>query len=222
MASPLQHGQQIIDAPKMLLTNAGFAVGEPAESHLCCGSAGTYNMLQPEIAGRLRERKVANLEALGADLIAPLSLVLDDLGIYYDPSRESRLERLINATDDITQAQRTRAERLIRQLIDLGLSKYNLAKAPPPEDLPQGRRILIPGQVEDDASIRLGASDVRTNRALIEATGAAKRPGRRSGEGFGRDRIILLFSTSTSAPSDFKERIHIWQRISDNNQHGIP
>ena len=51
------------------MTSAGFAVGEPAEGHLCCGSAGTYNMLQPEIAERLRARKVENLEALGAELV---------------------------------------------------------------------------------------------------------------------------------------------------------
>jgi glycolate oxidase iron-sulfur subunit len=54
----------------MLLTRAGFDVREPAEGHLCCGSAGTYNMLQPEIARRLRDRKVANIEATGADIVA--------------------------------------------------------------------------------------------------------------------------------------------------------
>jgi glycolate oxidase iron-sulfur subunit len=69
-ACSLQHGQQIRTAPKALLTRAGFAVREPAESHLCCGSAGTYNMLQPAISALLRERKVANIEATGADLIA--------------------------------------------------------------------------------------------------------------------------------------------------------
>lgn len=68
-ACSLQHAQQVTEAPKALLTAAGFAVDEPSEGHLCCGSAGTYNMLQPEIAERLRERKVANLEAVGADLI---------------------------------------------------------------------------------------------------------------------------------------------------------
>jgi glycolate oxidase iron-sulfur subunit len=69
-ACSLQHGQQVKTAPKALLARAGFAVREPAESHLCCGSAGTYNMLQPEISARLRDRKVANIEATGADLIA--------------------------------------------------------------------------------------------------------------------------------------------------------
>jgi glycolate oxidase iron-sulfur subunit len=69
-ACSLQHGQQIKAAPKALLTRAGFKVREPAESHLCCGSAGTYNMLQPEIAQRLRDRKVANLEATNPEIIA--------------------------------------------------------------------------------------------------------------------------------------------------------
>jgi len=69
-ACSLQHGQQIIVAPKTLLAKAGFNVSEPAEAHLCCGSAGTYNMLQPEISAQLRDRKVANLEASEPDIIA--------------------------------------------------------------------------------------------------------------------------------------------------------
>jgi glycolate oxidase iron-sulfur subunit len=69
-ACSLQHGQQVHAEPKSLLQRAGFTVVEPAERHICCGSAGTYNMLQPEIAGRLRERKLANLRATGAKVIA--------------------------------------------------------------------------------------------------------------------------------------------------------
>jgi glycolate oxidase iron-sulfur subunit len=69
-ACSLQHGQQITVAPKALLTKAGYNVREPAEAHLCCGSAGTYNMLQPELSGQLRDRKVANLEATDPDIIA--------------------------------------------------------------------------------------------------------------------------------------------------------
>jgi glycolate oxidase iron-sulfur subunit len=68
-ACSLQHGQQIRATPKALLVKAGFEVREPAEGHLCCGSAGTYNMLQPEISLRLRERKVANIEATGAAVV---------------------------------------------------------------------------------------------------------------------------------------------------------
>ncbi|WP_295808532.1 glycolate oxidase subunit GlcF [uncultured Nitratireductor sp.] len=69
-ACSMQHGQKISRAPRTLLRSAGFAVREPREGHLCCGSAGTYNILQPEIAARLRERKVKNIEATGATLIA--------------------------------------------------------------------------------------------------------------------------------------------------------
>jgi glycolate oxidase iron-sulfur subunit len=69
-ACSLQHGQQIRTAPKALLARAGFDVREPAESHLCCGSAGTYNMLQPEISEQLRDRKVGNIEATGAVVVA--------------------------------------------------------------------------------------------------------------------------------------------------------
>jgi glycolate oxidase iron-sulfur subunit len=69
-ACSLQHGQQIKTAPKTLLARAGFTVREPAEGHLCCGSAGTYNMLQPELSAQLRARKVANIEATGADVVA--------------------------------------------------------------------------------------------------------------------------------------------------------
>lgn len=107
---------------------------------------------------------------LGADLIPPLSLVTDDAGIYYDPGRDSRLERLILAPPPPGGA--ARAERLIARLTALGISKYNLSAAPPP-DLPTGHRILVPGQVEDDASLRLGAGEVRSNRALLAATRAA-------------------------------------------------
>lgn len=69
-ACSLQHGQKVRTAPKALLTTAGFTVLEPAEGHLCCGSAGTYNILQPEIAGKLRERKVANIERTAPEIIA--------------------------------------------------------------------------------------------------------------------------------------------------------
>ncbi|MFV0244605.1 MAG: glycolate oxidase subunit GlcF [Qingshengfaniella sp.] len=69
-ACSLQHGQQVKTAPKDLLKRAGFDVVEPRDSHLCCGSAGTYNLLQPEIAGQLKSRKLTTLAATGPDLIA--------------------------------------------------------------------------------------------------------------------------------------------------------
>ncbi|WP_299810879.1 glycolate oxidase subunit GlcF [uncultured Roseibium sp.] len=69
-ACSMQHGQKITRQPKDLLTGAGFRVKDVPEGHLCCGSAGTYNILQPEIARRLRDRKVANIEKTRPDVIA--------------------------------------------------------------------------------------------------------------------------------------------------------
>jgi len=69
-ACSLQHGQKVTDAPQRLLAAAGYHVTTPAEPHLCCGSAGVYNVLQPEIAGRLGDRKAEQLEKLAADVIA--------------------------------------------------------------------------------------------------------------------------------------------------------
>lgn len=69
-ACSMQHGQKITDAPKNLLTAAGFDVRSPAEGHLCCGSAGTYNIMQPEISAELKARKVKNIEATAPDIIA--------------------------------------------------------------------------------------------------------------------------------------------------------
>ena len=68
-ACSLQHRQKISAAPQRLLQAAGFVVRVPAEAHLCCGSAGTYNILQPQIAGQLAQRKVAQIERLSAQLI---------------------------------------------------------------------------------------------------------------------------------------------------------
>ena len=69
-ACSMQHGQKITRHPKDLLEAAGFRIVSPAEGHLCCGSAGTYNIMQSDIATRLRDRKVRNIEATGADLVA--------------------------------------------------------------------------------------------------------------------------------------------------------
>ena len=69
-ACSLQHGQQIKTHPKTLLKNAGFTIIEPKDSHLCCGSAGTYNLMQPEISKKLKKRKVQTLEELKPDVIS--------------------------------------------------------------------------------------------------------------------------------------------------------
>jgi glycolate oxidase iron-sulfur subunit len=69
-ACSLQHGQKIVSLPKELLSKTGFVVKDVPESHLCCGSAGTYNLLQPDLATKLRDRKVANIASVKPDMIA--------------------------------------------------------------------------------------------------------------------------------------------------------
>jgi capsular polysaccharide export protein len=127
--------------------------------------------LAPDAALRVEDGFLRS-RGLGADLVPPLSLVLDDLGIYYDPTRESRLERLIAASGDLPHAALARADALRRRLIEARVSKYNLTGAALP-DLPAGRKLLVPGQVEDDASILRGAGAVRTNLGLLETVRAA-------------------------------------------------
>ncbi len=70
----LQHGQRVHREPSGLLATLGFVVKDVPEGHLCCGSAGTYNIMQPEIADRLRARKVANIEQTGADVVAAANI----------------------------------------------------------------------------------------------------------------------------------------------------
>lgn len=109
---------------------------------------------------------------LGAELVAPLSLVLDDTGIYFDPARPSRLEDLISRRVSLRADQRDRVGRLIAQITKSGLSKYNPNRSTMPT-LPAGHRVLVVGQVENDASVLTGAGDVRTNSDLLKAARAA-------------------------------------------------
>ena len=138
----------------------------------------TPELAAPGVARRVEDGFLRS-RGLGAALVPPLSLVTDDLGIYYDPSRESRLERLMLAP--LPSGGRARAERLLRQLLAAGVTKYNLGGATLSDmgpDLGPGRRVLVVGQVEDDASIRLGAGPVTTNLGLLAAAAQAN-PGAR-------------------------------------------
>ena len=111
---------------------------------------------------------------LGSDLIRPRSLVLDRQGLYFDPRGTSDLETLLNTTR-FTAADCQRAARIRQSIVNQGLTKYNLEQ---PEKLswPAGGRpiILVPGQVEDDASIRYGCDQVRTNLDLLKSARAAQ------------------------------------------------
>ncbi len=110
---------------------------------------------------------------LGAELVQPVSLVFDDLGIYYDPTRESRLERVITAAVCLPEYELQRAENLRQNIVKAGLSKYNLGGDLPEITAKSGQKIiLVPGQVEDDASILKGADKVTTNLDLIHRTRA--------------------------------------------------
>ena len=111
---------------------------------------------------------------LGAELVPPLSLVCDDVGIYYDPKRPSRLEKWIETRATLRPDQQVRAARLIKALTEGALSKYNLKGAAPDlTGLSTAKRILVPGQVEDDASILTGTDAVSTNLALLKAARGA-------------------------------------------------
>ena len=109
---------------------------------------------------------------LGSDFVGALSVALDDQGVYYDPSRPSRLETLIE-TSDLSPGQLARAAALRTRVVDAGLSKYNL-KGRAPTDWPADREILlVVGQVENDKSILLGCeADLNTNSGLVEAARA--------------------------------------------------
>ena len=109
---------------------------------------------------------------LGSDFFGALSVALDDLGVYYDPSAPSRLEQLI---EDGAQdaALLARASALRTRIVEAGLSKYNLASGPARPEWPADRmKLLVVGQVENDKSILKGCGDIRTNSGLVEAARA--------------------------------------------------
>ncbi|WP_064698626.1 capsular polysaccharide biosynthesis protein [Halomonas caseinilytica] len=106
---------------------------------------------------------------LGSDMVPPRSIVLDERGIYFDPGQASDLEHLLN-THCFTDDELDRAERVRSWIVEHRITKYNLEPHRVPDWDTQGREvILVPGQVEDDASIRYGATAVCTNLGLLEA-----------------------------------------------------
>ena len=138
--------------------------------------------LKPELVERSRtecaelwrvEDGFIRSAGLGVDLIEPLSLVIDSCGIYYDATGPSDLETLLNETE-ISSDLCERAKRLRQRLVEQKLSKYNVGVEGKLQ-LPSNRKIiLVPGQVETDASIRTGALDLRTNLELLKAVREAE------------------------------------------------
>ena len=110
---------------------------------------------------------------LGSDFFGALSVALDDQGVYYDPTRPSRLESLIEAGEP-SPDQAARAEALRVRVVEAGLSKYNLKGAGVPALWPKDKpTLLVVGQVENDRSIMMGCGpDLRTNSALVKAARA--------------------------------------------------
>ena len=113
------------------------------------------------------EDGVLRSRGLGAKLTPPLSLITDRRGIYYDARSASDLEDLIAASTDLSPAELLRAERLIAAITRAGLSKYNTGRRIDTSHWPDGPRVLVAGQVEDDASILLGCGDLRSNLDLL-------------------------------------------------------
>jgi capsular polysaccharide export protein len=105
---------------------------------------------------------------LGSDLIPPMSLVIDRCGIYYDPQKESDLERILNNCE-FTPAMLERAEKLRQLIVNAKITKYNTEPLIPLKIKPRSQKVIfVPGQVQDDASIRLGAGSIRTNEGLLK------------------------------------------------------
>jgi capsular polysaccharide export protein len=148
----------------------GITFGEPSalsstsQAHIAWGADEDADVRVED--GFLRSR------GLGAALVRPLSLICDTKGIYFDPTKPSQMEDYIRAQQDISQHAHARISSFTERLIALRLSKYNVGQDA--SSLPQGYKILVAGQVEDDASIKLGAGEICTNRALLMAAKAAK------------------------------------------------
>ncbi|OXI49295.1 capsular biosynthesis protein [Burkholderia aenigmatica] len=112
---------------------------------------------------------------LGSDHVAPYSQIIDRRGLYFDPSRPSDLTEILNKAD-FSEAELARAGALRGEIARLGLTKYNLGRRKPAWHAPAGKRVvLVPGQVADDASIRLGTRGITTTEDLLLAV-RARRP----------------------------------------------
>lgn len=146
------------DAPKVIARETHLG-----RTHMAWGAKSPAPLRIED--GFLRSR------GLGAALVRPTSLIVDNRGIYFDPSRPSLLEAQIADRAQMPPHATARIEALVERLVVTKLSKYNVGNGCP--TLPKGHKILIAGQVEDDASIQLGAGETCTNHALLTAARAA-------------------------------------------------
>jgi glycosyltransferase involved in cell wall biosynthesis len=158
---------------KTILLRYLRAMGLPADAAPWVWGAPAQGVTEPAGAVRVEDGFIRSV-GLGADLAAPLSWVLDTRGMYFDASQPSDLEALLQEAS-YSAEQLSRAARLRHSLIYLGITKYNLGSPPwrRPVSMPAAQRVmLVAGQVESDASIRLGAHAVRTNAQLLCAVRA--------------------------------------------------
>lgn len=166
---PPPHGASALAAARLRKDQGGGAI------------AAWASRMPPGLQDSLRDAGVPVLRVedgflrsvgLGSDFLPPCSIILDGRGIYYDPSRPSDLEAILAETE-FSPALLTRAEVLVRRLVQAGVTKYNTGSADLPA-LPAGRRlVLVPGQVANDLSVRLGSGAVTSNLALLQAVRAA-------------------------------------------------
>jgi capsular polysaccharide export protein len=141
------------------------ASAKAAQAVAVWGSASVAELSDRTLVLRMEDGFLRS-SGLGADLVRPLSLVIDDVGIYYDATRPSRLEQILN-DQHLDAGQSDRARRLRQKIVDLGVTKYNLGQGVWSAPAAGGRTILVVGQVETDASIRLGSPDISSNLALL-------------------------------------------------------
>jgi capsular polysaccharide export protein len=144
---------------------------------LVWGTADTGGLTDDDPPARRVEDGFLRSRGLGAALAPPVSLVADDLGLYYDATRPSRLEALIDAARDLPEDALARAAQLRRQLISERVTKYNLGGGSAPPDTGGRPAILVVGQVADDASIQLGCAGLATNGELLAAARTANPGG---------------------------------------------
>lgn len=140
----------------------------PGATLLVWGSSPVPAGLEQDVRQLRVEDGFLRSVGLGADLVRPISWVLDSRGIYYDATRPSDLEHLL-LTEECTPELLQRASRLCNRIVEDGLTKYNVGAEGWERPANLARVILVPGQVETDASIRFGTPGIRTNMGLLRA-----------------------------------------------------